>query len=151
MPYNSVISQFFDTFISPEFKGYNFIAHYGKGIVFQPVLREMLENKLKPENISSRNKINYLKVNNLNTRFIDSINFTMCALKHFPKTFGIEGKKGYFPHYFNTKGNQNYIGKMPDKSAYGYSKMNEAQRLNVIPGMMHLRPLNTKKRCLNNA
>jgi hypothetical protein len=87
LPYKSVISQFFNIFISPEFKGYTFIAHYGKGFDFQPVLGEMLENKLKPEKITSGNKITYLKVKGLNIGFVDSINFTMCALKHFQKHF----------------------------------------------------------------
>ena len=33
------------------------------------------------------------------------------SLSAFPKTFGLdELKKGYFPHYFNTNKNQNYVG-----------------------------------------
>jgi hypothetical protein len=117
----SVKYMFYKIFISDEFSGYTFIAHYGKGFDFHPVLAAMLKNKLCPdETITNGNKINYLKLKKLNIRFIDSINFTMCPLRSFPATFGIDGKKGYFPHYFNIEANQNYNGPYPDKKYYGY-------------------------------
>jgi hypothetical protein len=56
----------------------------------------MLNNKIKPEKISNGNKVNYLHIKNLNITFIDSVNFTMCPLKAFPKTFDLEGKKVIF-------------------------------------------------------
>ena len=40
---------------------------------------------------------------------IDSMNFIPGALKYFPKTFVIK-VKGYFPHNFNTRENENYVG-----------------------------------------
>ena len=53
----------------------------------------------------------YIAVEEYKIRFIDSINFVNDALATFPKTFGFsELKKGYFPHYFNTLENQQYIG-----------------------------------------
>ncbi len=37
------------------------------------------------------------------------MNFIPGALKYFPKTFVIK-VKGYFPHNFNTRENENYVG-----------------------------------------
>jgi hypothetical protein len=35
-------------------------------------------------------------------------------LSEFPKTFGEnELKKGFFPHWFNTSENRNYVGEIP--------------------------------------
>jgi len=57
-------------------------------------------------------------------RIIDSHNFVASPLSAFPKTFGLnELKKGYFPHYFNTNENQNYIGPIPDVKYYGADTM----------------------------
>ena len=40
-------------------------------------------------------------------------------LSAFPKTFRlVEQKKGFFPHFFNTPANQNYVGPLPDKEHY---------------------------------
>ena len=51
--------------------------------------------------------------------FLDSINHIPGRLADFPKTFGFtELKKGYFPHYFNTPENQNYVGPIPDIKYY---------------------------------
>jgi hypothetical protein len=52
-------------------------------------------------------------------KIIDSHNFVASPLSAFPKTFGLkELKKGYFPHFFNTHENQNYIGPIPDVTYY---------------------------------
>ena len=41
-------------------------------------------------------------------RILDSINFLPMGLEKFLDSFGLaEMAKGYFPHLFNTKGNQN--------------------------------------------
>ena len=64
-----------------------------------------------------------------NVKFINSMNFFPMALSNFPKTFGInELKKGFFPHFFNTQQNQNYIGYMPDKLKIGPQTTNISGR-----------------------
>ncbi|GFT56859.1 DNA_pol_B_2 domain-containing protein [Trichonephila clavipes] len=71
----------------------------------------------------------YMKTEDYNIKFIDSINFTLIPLRDFPKTFGLtELAKGYFPHLFNTVENQNYIGKYPHEDYYGYQSMTIKQR-----------------------
>ena len=62
-------------------------------------------------------------------RFIDSINFVSGALTTLPKTFGFpELKKGYFPHLFNTPGNQDYVGSIPAKYYYDPDHMKPKKR-----------------------
>ena len=59
-----------------------------------------------------------MEIRHFKIRIIDSINFVASSLAAFPNTFGLkELKKGYFPHYFNTKCNQNYVGPMPCKKS----------------------------------
>ena len=57
------------------------------------------------------------------------MNHTPGRLANFPKTFGFkELKKGYFPHYFNTPENQNYVGPIPDKEYYSPDQMSSRDR-----------------------
>lgn len=53
--------------------------------------------------------------------FIDSLNHVAGALDSFPKTFGLDSskfKKGFFPHKFNLKENQDYVGEIPDEKYF---------------------------------
>ena len=60
-----------------------------------------------------------------NIRFIDSLNFIPMKLANLPKTFGIEElKKGHFPHLFNKKENENYVGPIPPVPYYNPNGMN---------------------------
>lgn len=55
----------------------------------------------------------------LNLRIIDSMNFLPMALAKLPACFGLtELKKGYFPHLFNNRENQTYIGPLPAPNFY---------------------------------
>jgi hypothetical protein len=59
-------------------------------------------------------------------KIIDSASFIPMPLEKFSSTFAIKSiKKGYFPHLFNTKNNQNYIGKYPDREFYGIKHFTE--------------------------
>lgn len=62
-------------------------------------------------------------------KIIDSHNFVASPLSAFPKTFGLnEIKKGYFPHYFNTSENQNYVVPIPNVKYYGVNTMENTAR-----------------------
>ena len=59
------------------------------------------------------------------------------GLAKLPKTFGIkEMKKGFFPHYFNVKENENYVGPLPDKKHYGTATMIKILLKNLTSGMI---------------
>ena len=104
------------------------IAHNAQAYDLMFVRQFVHREGIKIENlIMNGAKIMSMEVCSL--KFIDSLNFIPLPLSRFPKTFGIsELKKGYFPHFFNTWANQDYIGKIPDASFYGPDSMTETQR-----------------------
>lgn len=75
-----------------------------------------------------RNGAKLLEIEHFDIRFIDSLNFFTMPLKNFPSTFGLSYQdengeelfyaKGYFPHLFNSKDNQEYVGPLPAKKFY---------------------------------
>ena len=70
-------------------------------------------------------KVLSLVVEMFNIRFIDSLNFFPMKLANLPKTFGIEElKNGHFPHLFNKKENENYVGPIPPVPYYNSNDMN---------------------------
>ena len=73
-----------------------------------------------PEVVSNGLKLMSLSVRGV--KFIDSCNFLPMALAALPKAFGLtELRKEYFPHRFNTPGNQGYVGPYPDARYYACS------------------------------
>lgn len=65
----------------------------------------------------------------LNVKVIDSFNFLPMGLAKLPECFGLtEHKKGYFPHLFNTKDNQDYIGELPAPKFYSPDSMSATSR-----------------------
>jgi hypothetical protein len=110
--------------ISKEHRGYTFIGHYARGYDANFVLKYCLENSVKPYIILQGLKLMMLSVKKLAIRFIDSHNFIPSPLASFPDTFGItELKKGYFPHLWNTKKNQSYVGSIPTVEYYSCEYM----------------------------
>lgn len=96
------------------------IAHNAKGYDAQFLIREFLHRK--KDSITSLiitgTNINLMECSNL--KFIDSLNYMQMALASLPKAFGLgDINKGYFPHFFNTIENQNYVGPMPPKETFG--------------------------------
>lgn len=117
-----------------EQKNHTFIAHNGKGYDYQFIIRWVYANTdYQPFVIFNGSKINYMSIKELNIRFIDSLSFITRPLKDFPKIFGEkELKKGYFPHWFNTKEHWDYIGEMPDASYFKYNSFKEKSRNDFI-------------------
>jgi DNA polymerase type B, organellar and viral. len=99
------------------------IAHNGQGYDHQFVLNYILtETNHTPELIMRGTKIISMEMDNL--KLIDSLNFLPMGVAALPKAFGIkELKKGYFPHLFNTSGNEDYIGPMPPMETYSPDTM----------------------------
>jgi hypothetical protein len=54
--------------------------------------------------------------------FLDSASYLAMSLRKLPEAFGLVAKKSWYPHYFNTKANLNYLGPMPDKVNMGMTK-----------------------------
>lgn len=59
----------------------------------------------------------------LDLTFVDLLNFLPMKLANFPKAFELEMCKGYFPHKFNRKENQEYVGPYLPADNYGCDYM----------------------------
>ncbi len=106
-----------------------FVAHNFQGYDGYFIQNYLNKNGVEYKVIMSGAKILTLTVPMFNIRFIDSLNFVPMALAKFPKTFGLdELHKGYFPHLFNKKENQNYIGPIPCEPYYTPNQMSSKNR-----------------------
>lgn len=104
------------TAMAHNMQGYDgvFILNY--------IINNILASDLQPKVILRGSKILSIKFRNV--RIIDTYNFIPIALAEFSTAFTLsELKKGYFPHLFNTKANQNYKGPYPEKKFYGVEFM----------------------------
>nr|XP_022311186.1 uncharacterized protein LOC111116481 [Crassostrea virginica] len=104
------------------------IAHNFKGYDGQFILNYLVHTAcITPTVIMNGTKI--LSMQALDLKFIHSFNYLPFALAKMPSAFGLkELKKGYFPHFFNTKANQNYVGPYPAASFYGPNDMTSSAR-----------------------
>jgi len=54
-----------------------------------------------------------------NLYFLDSLNFLPMSVKSMPKSFDLTSKKGYYPYFFNTADNLDYVGPYPEPKFCG--------------------------------
>jgi len=54
-----------------------------------------------------------------NLHFLDSLNNLPMSLKSMPKSFDLTCKNGYYPHFFNTADNLDYVGSHSEPKFYG--------------------------------
>ena len=80
-----------------------FIAHFGSGFDFLPILEWLYkQHKYVPKILLRGNKVVSMRVGN--KQFIDSYLFIPIPFSKFPTTFNLkELKKGYFPHFLTSK------------------------------------------------
>ena len=65
-------------------------------------------------------------------KFLDSLNFLPMSLKSMPKSFDLTCKKGYYPHFFNTAKNLEYVGPYPEPKFYGADYMSGDERAQFL-------------------
>ena len=95
------------------------VAHNFQGYDSYFILQYLRENGVKYDIIMRGAKVLSLSVPIFNIKFIDSLSFIPMRLADFPKTFGLnELAKGFFPHLFNRKENENYVGPLPPTPFY---------------------------------
>ena len=105
------------------------MAHNFQGYDSYFVLQYLRENGVKYDVIMRGAKVLTLSVPMFKIKFIDSLSFIPMKLADFPKTFGIEElAKGYFPHIFNRKENENYVGPIPPAPYYQPDGMNPEEK-----------------------
>lgn len=110
---------------SKKFQNCTVIAHNFKGFDSCFLIQYMTKNNIKPTNvILNGTKVNYMYVQRLNMRMIDSLNLSPIPLAMFSKSFGLpDSEKGMFPYRFIREENFDYCGPYPNKHEYGYSEM----------------------------
>ena len=101
------IKSFCDWLICDEHKNSRVMCHNFRGYDSYFILEKIYELTVKPEVIYNGGKVMSLKIPKYDIRFIDSLNFMPMALSKIPSTFDLqELRKGFFPHLYNTLGNQ---------------------------------------------
>lgn len=89
----------------------------------------LLKQGTTPEVIPNGSMLMAITHKGLGVRVIDSLNFLPMALSKLPGCFGLsELKKGYFPHLFNTRENQQYEGPLPEPRFYSPETMSPSAR-----------------------
>lgn len=124
-----------DHLLSGDWWGYTVIFHNGKGYDFHFILNDVLKRRgfrytVDPVLVGA--KILYFTLTpkrrfkqGTGIRFVDSLNFLPMALKKFTKTFGLQTKKGFYPHFFNTPENLDYVGAIPSEERFGAASMDD--------------------------
>lgn len=75
----------------------------------------MIKQGTTPEVIPCGGKLMSIHLKSRDITIIDSLNFLPMPLSRLPSSFGLcELKKGFFPHLFNTRENQSYVGPLPE-------------------------------------
>ena len=65
--------------------------------------------------------------------FLDSLNFMPMSFKSTPKSFDLKCcKKGYYPHFFNTAENLDYVDPYPEPKFYGAEYMSGDERTEFL-------------------
>lgn len=108
------------------------VAHNAKSFDLYPILEVLIDHySIRPDKIIyNGSKIMYMHIGRkLNLTSLDSLNFLPMKLAKIPLAFGLEElSKGYFPHLFNTRENQTYVGRYPDPQYYGIDYMSSDER-----------------------
>ena len=60
--------------------------------------------------------------------FLDSVYYLPFALCKLPEAFGLPASNSWYPHYFHTRENLNYVGPIPDMTYFGVDVMREDGR-----------------------
>uniref|UniRef100_A0ABD2W618 DNA-directed DNA polymerase n=1 Tax=Trichogramma kaykai TaxID=54128 RepID=A0ABD2W618_9HYME len=130
---NDPIGQLLDIAIreKTKFKKIVCLSHNGSSYDTQLVIQRLVEqSNLKHPPNAVLNGRNIILLQCGRTVLIDSLNYFHMKLSALPRAFGLpeSSKKGYFPHFFNTLENKEYIGPMPAPSFYGIDTMSTSER-----------------------
>ena len=118
-------------FFTPRYQHFKVIAHNMKGYDGYFLLEYLIDHSIHPDKIIyNGSKFMYMTwERDLNIKVIDSLNFLPMKLSKLPEAFKIKKlKQGWFPHYSNTRKNQNYVGPYPEAKYYCHNFMGEEER-----------------------
>ena len=118
-----------------RYQHFKVVAHNMKGYDGYFLLEYLIDHSIRPEKINyNGSKIMYMSVERgLHMQVIDSLNFLPMKLSKLPEAFGLEElKKGWCPHHFNTRENQNYLGPYLEAKYYSHNFMGEEERQKLL-------------------
>lgn len=122
--------------LQEHYKDSILIAHNAKTFDLYPILEVLINNHVirSDKIIYNGTKVMYMHISKkLNLPFVDCLNFIPMKLSDMPRAFGLEEMcKGFFPHYFNRKENQEYKGTYPDIRYYGCDYMSPKERIKFM-------------------
>ena len=123
------IEEFTSWLLDGTHQGAIAIAHNLRSFDGILLCEQFYKKLLLPKLILNGAKIMSMELEEAEIKFRDSLNFLPMPLKALPKTFGLtELKKGYFPHFFNRKENQHYVGPLPPVENYDPDGMSTKER-----------------------
>jgi hypothetical protein len=102
------------------------IAHNAKAFDSQFILKRAILLKWNPQLILTGLKIISMKMQHIH--FLDSVSYLPMHLRKLPEAFGLSTEKTWFPHYWNTKANLDYVCPIPDIKYFGTDEMSENER-----------------------
>jgi len=102
------------------------IAHNASAFDLHFILNRAILLKWKPDQIMNGLKIMCMRMEHM--LFLESVSFLPFSLRWLSEAFGLTVAKSWYPHYFNTEENLDYIGPLPDVSYYGVNEMGEGER-----------------------
>jgi len=82
--------------------------------------------------------------------FFDIVLFLPCPLRKLPEAFGPTACKSWYPHYFNTEENLDYVGPIPYISYYGVNEMGKEERREYLAWYESQEPIYDKRHMLES-
>ena len=137
------VEKFGEWFLDGTHQGAIVIAHNSRSYDSYFLCEYFYKECLLPKLILNGAKIMSMELEAAEIKFRDSLNFLPMPLKALPKTFGLnELKKGYFPHFFNGKDTQHYVGPLPRVEDYGPDSMSTKERQEFLAWYEELKSTN---------
>ncbi|KAL3983293.1 interferon-induced GTP-binding protein Mx [Sarotherodon galilaeus] len=133
--YNTLkcVAAFVQHYRRPRFRGYTFIAHNASGFDNYILLEYMVKQCITPTVTMRGSRVILMHDKEYDQRWIDSFSFLPMGLAKIPSALGFQDlQKGHFPHRFNTRDNEYYVGPYPDPSFYGYERMSESGKASFM-------------------
>jgi hypothetical protein len=106
------------------------IAHNAKSFDLHFILSRAIMLKWRPKLIMNGLKIMCMKIEHI--MFLDSLSYLPLPLHKLSEAFGLNSFKSFYPHYFNTPQNLEYVGPVPDILYYGANEMSESERRDFL-------------------
>ena len=121
------VDVFCKQFLHPAYAGFTVLSHNGRSFDIFFIARWCVDHGIFPDITFAGARIMTMSVGDtIKVRFIDSLSFLGCKLKHLPKALNLDAslKKGDFPYLFNkSHENQSYVGPLPDIATYNVDYM----------------------------